>query len=106
MTFSRPKGSREARGYGKAHQEERARRLALYSPQDPCSRCGRALGHDRSRWHLPHTPDRTGYEPGFWCKPCNLTEAASRGARITNARRQQRQQADAAERYGPSRLRW
>lgn len=86
---SRPKTNTTERGYGSAHQAERKRRLPRYTEHDPCGRCGRPLGPDRRRWHLPHSEDRTHYLPGFWCAPCNWQDGAQRGARIANRRRGQ-----------------
>jgi len=53
-----------------------------------CWRCGRQLvpGH----WHLGHSDtDRTRIMGGE-CATCNLRAAASKGARIANARRKTR----------------
>ena len=55
------RGNTTARGYGRRHQAERARRLAAFQPGQPCARCGRPIwtkadaqfGHDdrdRSRY--------------------------------------------------------
>lgn len=68
------------------HRQTRAARVAAHTPASPCSRCGMALGPDRSKWHLPHNAARTGYEPGLWCASCNRREAASRGAKVKNAK--------------------
>lgn len=81
-------GQARAREYrSKAHKDERARRVSLATPLTPCTYCGQPLGPNRSLWHLPHRPDRQGYEPGLSCAPCNRREAARRGALIANARR-------------------
>lgn len=86
-----PAGVARARDYAsREHRTERARRVAAHTPASPCSRCHRPLGPITSAWHLPHRADRQGYEPGLWCADCNRREAASRGARIANARRKVR----------------
>lgn len=85
MTWQRSTRNRQARGYGRAHDLERARRLRHTRATDPCGNCGRPLGPDTTRWHLPHTPDRTGYLPGMWCAPCNVKDGARRGARRRHA---------------------
>lgn len=57
-----------------------------------CWRCGRLLptGRDRNGrrlWHVGHDDyDRTVIRGGE-CAPCNLTNAASKGATVTNNRR-------------------
>jgi len=59
-----------------------------------CWRCGRQLvsGH----WHLGHHDmDRTRLMGGE-CATCNLRAAASKGARIANARRKARAQGTTA----------
>jgi hypothetical protein len=71
----------------KAHKDERAKRVAAHTPSSPCTYCRRPLGPNRSDWHLPHKPDRSGYEPGLACAPCNRKEAARRGAQAANAKR-------------------
>lgn len=99
MTFSKGKG--RGTKYGAAHQAERKRRVAQSSPATPCScpgqglggckhhtgPCGQPLGTNTREWHLPHDTTGTQWLPGLWCGPCNRSEAASRGARITNAKR-------------------
>lgn len=69
------------------HKDERARRVAAATALTPCCYCHRPLGPNTSTWHLPHRPDRQGYEPGLSCAPCNRREAARRGALIANAKR-------------------
>ena len=67
------------------HKAIRRQRVAAATPQTPCScGCGRPLGPDKSRWHVPHDPQRN-YLPGLWRADCNKREAARRGARIRNA---------------------
>jgi DNA-directed RNA polymerase subunit RPC12/RpoP len=58
-----------SRGYGTAHQRERARLLAQFTPGDPCARCGRPMT-DPARIDLGHTDDRTGYR-GLEHDTCN-----------------------------------
>jgi hypothetical protein len=79
MAWKRSTDSRTTRGYGAEHKAERKRRLARYSPSDPCVYCQQPLGDDRSLWHLPHNESRTGYLPGFSCASCNLKDGARRG---------------------------
>ena len=76
------------RGYGNPHQRERARRLALWKPGDPCARCGQPIWY-RWQWrngqrvtaiHLGHTADRTGYT-GLEHERCNEADGARRGNR-------------------------
>jgi hypothetical protein len=83
------------------HQAIKAARRATAGPHTPCTcpgrgkggckhhdgPCGKPLGPDVRLWHVPHNADRTGYLPGIWCAPCNRSEAASRAARLVNARR-------------------
>lgn len=88
MTWSNGKG--RGTKYGAQHQAERKRRLPLFTEHDPCGYCGRPLGPNRTRWHLPHNTDGITLAPGFWHAACNLREAAIRGARKTNAQRQGR----------------
>jgi hypothetical protein len=104
--WSKPKASSAQRGYGAAHQAVRKRwqdRLN-YGEAIQCActgQCGKHRSRDGRRarcpkiitdtsvWHLMHTPDRTSYlGPG--CVPCNLGEAARRGARKVNRRRKLR----------------
>ena len=100
MTWTKPKASTAARGYGAKHRAERQRwqdRLN-YGEVIQCAcigQCGRHRGRcarlitATSVWHLMHTPDRTTYH-GPGCPPCNLGEAARRGARKANRRRKLR----------------
>jgi hypothetical protein len=66
----RQRGTTTQRGYGWAHQQQRASDLAAYDPDQPCPRCGQPLGDDPSRLDLGHTPDRSGYE-GLTHLACN-----------------------------------
>ena len=83
-------GTTTERGYGRAHQAERERRLAAYRPGDPCAHCG----HPMTAWpltlarqllDLPHNDGRTGYLPGLAHRACNRADGARRGNR-TRAR--------------------
>ena len=83
-----PAGQARAREYrSKAHRDERSRRVAAATALTPCCYCGQPLGPVQREWHLPHRPDRQGYEPGLSHASCNRREAARRGALIANARR-------------------
>lgn len=62
--------STSERGYGTPHQRERARRLRLYRPSDPCPRCGGPLGADVSAIDLGHGPGQVGYS-GLEHARCN-----------------------------------
>jgi len=64
------------RGYGHLHRAARLHALSIYQPDDPCARCGEALGTDTSRIHLDHTDDREGYL-GLSHRRCNLAAAAA-----------------------------
>jgi hypothetical protein len=54
------RGTREQRGYGKAHIAERERQLAQWSPGQPCA-IGREPVWDKSLLDLAHNESRTGY---------------------------------------------
>ncbi|MCW2522881.1 MAG: hypothetical protein JWO63_1216 [Frankiales bacterium] len=94
--------ARRAKYASAEHREQRKQRVAAATPSTPCSRCGRPLGPNRSRWHLPHDTTGTRYLPGLWCAPCNLSEAASRGARTRNAQAKARGQQPTARVTGLS----
>jgi hypothetical protein len=77
--------------YGTAHQAARRAYAAKHQPDDPCVRCGHALGPIGPWLHLDHNAQRTGYL-GFshgsrrcpTCgKRCNLRAAAL----VANTRR-------------------
>jgi hypothetical protein len=93
VAFAKPKTSTTARGYGSDHVRLR-RTLIAQLEQNGSQRCaettcvlGRPLyAHDPDGIALAHTPDRTRYL-GLAHRTCNQREAARRGARITNARR-------------------
>lgn len=88
------RGKTTARGYGSAHQAERARRLLLYRPGDICPHCGLPITWPlpltrlaRSHIDLPHTADRTGYLPGLAHRSCNRRDGQAKTTAILNARR-------------------
>jgi hypothetical protein len=85
MTWSAPKQSTKARGYGPAHRKARAAAALRHSPSDPCARCGRPLGPMGPWLHWDHTDTRAGYL-GFSHKRCNIRAGAKRGARTRNRR--------------------
>lgn len=82
------------------HQQTRKHRVAAATPLTLCTRCGKPLGPSTREWHVPHAPNGVDYLPGLWCGPCNRSEAASRGARVANARRKVKRTP------GASSLRW
>jgi hypothetical protein len=74
---SRPKASREARGYGPAHR----RRRELLEPQVraglvACCRCGQLI-KPGERWALDHRDDRRGYN-GAAHAVCNARAGAAK----------------------------
>lgn len=83
--MARWQGTTTERGYGAAHKAERARRLALYRPGQPCAHGGEPLNYPvqvAARYlDLPHTADRTGYLPGLSCRRHNRADGARRGNR-------------------------
>lgn len=85
------KGTTEQRGYGRAHQAERKRRLAAYTPGDICAHGGEPLAWPRdiaARYlDLPHNEDRSGYLPGLSCSYHNRAEGSARGNRMRARRR-------------------
>lgn len=94
MAFARPKTSSTRRGYDQQHKRIRAALLTQLNRagSQPCAEpicvLRRPLyAHDPDGVALAHTPDRQAYR-GLAHRTCNQREAASRGARISNARRQ------------------
>ena len=100
MSFgpSKGRGSR----YGADHQRTRKAWAAQTTPATPCVRCGHALGPAQrigrtgrtvGLWHLDHAEDGSylGMSHGEACKTCgrkcNVSAGASKGARVTNAKR-------------------
>lgn len=71
--------SADERGYGKEHREERARwkRDVVDKGLADCCLCGDPID-PQSKWHLDHTPDRTGYR-GVAHAGCNVSDGARRG---------------------------
>lgn len=85
--MSKPLPSTASRGYGSAHQRERAKWEAIVKRGDTkCARCQEPIAPDQA-WDLGHNDDRTGYN-GPECVPCNR----GAGARNATAVRMQRQQ--------------
>ena len=91
--------ARAAKYANAKHQRIKNERFAQATPATPCGYCGQPLG-PRTRpgrtgksiglWATPHAPNGIDYLPGVWHADCNRREAAPRGARTTNAQRQQR----------------
>jgi hypothetical protein len=83
--------STSSRGYGTAHQAERARWQPVIDSGLGTCRAERCRYPDRAilpgaDWHLGHTPDRRGYIGP--CHPlCNVTEGGSRGGQAKAAKR-------------------
>jgi len=71
------RGTTTQRGYGAAHQAERARQLEAFTPGQPCARCGRPIASADDA-DLGHTDDRSGYR-GLEHAACN--RGASRKSR-------------------------
>lgn len=57
------------------------------SGQATCWRCGKWLAPG-GKWHTGHDDDDRRIVRGAECVKCNLSAAASKGARIANAKRQ------------------
>ncbi len=74
-------GSTSRRGYGWRHQQARARaKRYIDAGQAVCVRCGGWVD-PRTRWHLDHTDDRSGYL-GISHGACNVNAARrKRGTR-------------------------
>ena len=76
------RGSRQARGYGAAHDAERRRWAKVIARMPvPCARCCEPITAGMT-WHLDHTDDRTGYL-GPSCAPCNLSAGGKAAHRIS-----------------------
>lgn len=77
MPWSKPKASSSKRGYGAEHRRIRAKWQAVVDRGEvSCCLCGQPIAPG-SRWHLDHTPDRTGYR-GPAHVGCNQTDGARR----------------------------
>lgn len=77
MAFDKPKASSTARGYGAEHKRERARWARIVERGEAtCCLCGQPIVPG-VKWHLDHTPDRTGYR-GPACASCNVKDGAKR----------------------------
>ena len=79
--MARVNGTTTQRGYGSAHQRERAKwKPIVEAGQANCWRCGKWL-HPLLPWDLGHVDgDRTRYA-GPECRKCNRGTAAARGNR-------------------------
>lgn len=74
----RTRASSAARGYGAAHQRERANwKPSVETGEVECALCGDLI-EPGSEWHLDHTPDRQRYR-GPAHAHCNRTDGAKRG---------------------------
>lgn len=77
---SGPKSSPASRGYGAAHNRERAKwKPRVEAGHATCCLCGEPI-KPGSKWHLDHTPDRSGYR-GVAHASCNTSDGATRGNR-------------------------
>lgn len=73
--------SRQARGYGTAHVNERKRWAPIVARGEACcSRCGRPIAPG-ALWDLDHTPDRTAYL-GPSHQHCNRRAGGKRRAQL------------------------
>ena len=77
------KTSTQDRGYGREHQQLRARLLPLAYGTD-CHLCGEVMLNGQDL-HLDHTEDRLGYR-GMAHAACNRAEGARRGGRQFRAK--------------------
>jgi hypothetical protein len=60
-TRDRARGTRQARGYGVAHEKLRAHWAPIVARgTELCARCGERISPLQA-WHLDHTDDRQGY---------------------------------------------
>jgi hypothetical protein len=85
-------GSTAARGYGAAHQAERARWAVLVAQGIvACVRCMRLI-QPGTPWDLDHNSDRTDYL-GPSHRRCNRSIGGRNGAYITRAIRRARRRA-------------
>jgi hypothetical protein len=86
---SKPKASREARGYGYAHRiRRRYLEPVVAGGNAVCVRCHRPIVSGEN-WHLDHTEDRRGYLGAAHVR-CNLQAAAIKTNQIKARRREQR----------------
>lgn len=95
---------RKAEYNSRAHKEARRQGEALVNAgRGYCWRCGRLLYP--GQWHVGHSDDRTVIR-GPECASCNLTVAASKGARVANANRKARRRAQPEAQQPYSSPRW
>jgi len=79
-------GSTTARGYGAAHQRERAKwKRSVDAGEVNCSRCGQWI-QPGAPWDLGHADDRTAYT-GPECRRCNRADGGRRRHRKPSRRR-------------------
>jgi hypothetical protein len=72
------------RGYGAAHQHQRARWQRIINQQPiKCATCPTIIPRHATNWDLGHTPNRTGWL-GPQCQRCNRADGGRRGAAKTN----------------------
>ena len=78
QTRDKRRGNTTQRGYGAAHQAERARQLADFTPGQPCARCGQPIASedDADLGHDDH--DRSRYR-GLEHRRCNRGAARKPG---------------------------
>ena len=83
QAYEHRRGTRQARGYGHAHDRERARVAHLVTHlQATCHRCNLII-LPTEPWDLGHSDDRT-----TWTGPeharCNRSAGGTKGAKIRN----------------------
>jgi hypothetical protein len=87
--------SSTARGYGKDHRNSRETAAKNHHPQDPCARCGHALGPMGPWLAWDHNEARTAYlgfsHSLFPCpvcgRRCNYAAGGEKAGRNKHARR-------------------
>jgi hypothetical protein len=82
-SWTAPKRSSTARGYGPEHRKLREK-LLPEAYGKPCPLCGFIMDESEPL-HLDHTDDRTGYR-GMVHASCNIRDGAKRGAKAVNLR--------------------
>ena len=77
----RARGTRQERGYDRAHERERKRWARILERRTvPCARCSAPV-NGADAWHLDHTDDRAG-----WLGPSHATCNLSAAGRASHAR--------------------